>query len=97
MKLTEMGSSIQEKKPATAQAVNEAFKAAAAAGPLKGILEYTDEPIVSHDVIGNPHSCIFDSLLTMVLGDTFIKVVGWYDNEWGYSNRCVQLIEMLGK
>jgi glyceraldehyde 3-phosphate dehydrogenase len=84
-------------KPATAAAVNEAFKAAASSGPLKGILEFSDEPLVQRDIVGNPHSCIFDSGLTMMLGEKFLKVVGWYDNEWGYSNRCVQLLERLGK
>jgi len=83
-------------RPATVAAVNEAFKAAAATGPLAGILEYSDEPLVQRDIVGNPHSCIFDSELTLILGDKFLKVVGWYDNEWGYSNRCVQMLEMLG-
>ncbi len=49
------------------------------------------------DIVGNPHSCIFDSALTLALGDKFVKVVGWYDNEWGYSNRCVQMLALLGK
>ena len=84
-------------KPATVQAVNEAFKAAATSGPLAGVLEYSDEPLVQRDIVGNPHSCILDSDLTLMLGDKFLKVVGWYDNEWGYSNRCVQMLEMLGK
>jgi len=84
-------------KSTTVQAVNEAFKAAATSGPLSGVLEYSDEPLVQRDIIGNPHSCIFDSDLTLILGDKFLKVVGWYDNEWGYSNRCVQMLEMLGK
>ena len=84
-------------KPATVDAVNEAFKKAAASGSLAGILEYSDEPLVQHDIVGNPHSCIFDSGLTMLLGDKFLKVVGWYDNEWGYSNRTVQMLELLGK
>jgi len=84
-------------RPATAQSINEAFKAAAASGPLAGILEYSDEPLVQRDIVGNPHSCIFDSDLTLTLGDKFVKVVGWYDNEWGYSNRCVQMLELLGK
>jgi glyceraldehyde 3-phosphate dehydrogenase len=83
-------------KPATAQAINEAFKAAASSGPLSGVLEYSDEPLVQQDIVGNPNSCIFDSDLTLTLGDKFVKVVGWYDNEWGYSNRCVQMLEMLG-
>ena len=84
-------------KPTSVAAVNEAFKAAATSGPLAGVLEYSDEPLVQRDIIGNPHSCIFDSELTLILGDNFLKVVGWYDNEWGYSNRCVQMLEMLGK
>jgi len=83
-------------KPATAEAINAAFKAAAE-GPMKGILEYTDEPIVLQDVVGNPHSSIIDGKLTMVNGDKFVKTVSWYDNEWGYSCRCVQMLEMLGK
>ncbi len=83
-------------KPATAESVNAAFKAAASSGPLKGILEYSEEPLVTSDIVGNPYSCIFDSPLTLMLGDKFVKVVGWYDNEWGYSNRCVQLLERLG-
>jgi glyceraldehyde 3-phosphate dehydrogenase len=70
--------------------VNAAFKAAAA-GPLRGVLEYTDEPIVSSDIVTNPHSCIFDSELTMTMG-RMVKVLGWYDNEWGYSNRLVDLV-----
>jgi glyceraldehyde 3-phosphate dehydrogenase len=85
------------KTSATAATINEAFKAAAASGPLAGILEYSDEPLVLKDIVGNPHSCIFDSELTLTLGEKFVKVIGWYDNEWGYSNRCVQMLEMLGK
>jgi len=73
--------------------VNEAYRAAAA-GPLEGILQYTDDPIVSTDINGNPYSCIFDSELTMVRGN-LVKVFGWYDNEWGYSCRCVDLIARL--
>ncbi len=84
-------------KDVTAAAVNEAFKHAAGQKNYKGILEYTDEPLVSRDIIGNPHSCIFDSKLTLTLGNRFVKVVGWYDNEWGYSNRCVGMLEMLAK
>ena len=74
--------------------VKALFKAAAD-GPMKGILEYTDEPIVSCDIISNPHSCIFDSELTSVIGK-MVKVVGWYDNESGYSNRMADLIVRLG-
>jgi glyceraldehyde 3-phosphate dehydrogenase len=83
------------KKPATVEEINAAFKKAAE-GELKGILEYTDEPIVSSDVVTNPHSCVFDSGLTMSMG-TMVKVLGWYDNEWGYSNRLVDLSLFVGK
>jgi glyceraldehyde 3-phosphate dehydrogenase len=78
-------------KPVSIDAINNAFKEAATNG-LKGILEYTDEPLVSVDIVGNPHSCIFDSQLTSVIGN-MVKVVGWYDNEVGYSNRLADLIE----
>ncbi|MEY2485078.1 MAG: hypothetical protein QOH39_726 [Verrucomicrobiota bacterium] len=84
-------------KDATIDSINAAFKAAAAEKNYQGILEYSDEPLVSRDIIGNPHSCIFDSKLTLTLGNRFVKIVGWYDNEWGYSNRCVDMLEMLGK
>ena len=74
--------------------VNAALKAAAE-GPLRGILTYTDDPIVSSDIVTDPASCIFDSGLTKVLGNQ-VKVVGWYDNEWGYSNRLVDLAKLVG-
>jgi glyceraldehyde 3-phosphate dehydrogenase len=83
------------KKPATVEALNAIFKSASE-NELKGILEYTDEPIVSVDIIGNNHSCIFDSQLTSVLG-RMVKVVGWYDNESGYSTRLVDLIHYITK
>jgi glyceraldehyde 3-phosphate dehydrogenase (phosphorylating) len=83
------------KKEATKDEVNAAVKAAAE-GPLKGILAYCDEPIVSSDVIGDAHSSIFDSLCTMTQGKT-VKVVSWYDNEWGYSNRTVDIMEKVAK
>ena len=73
--------------------INAAIKAAAD-GPMKGILEYTEDPIVSVDTIHNPHSSIFDALSTIVLGKT-VKVLSWYDNEWGYSARVVDLIDKL--
>jgi glyceraldehyde 3-phosphate dehydrogenase len=82
------------KKTATVEEINTVFKNASE-GSLKGILEYTSDPIVSIDIIGNTHSCIFDSELTMVIGNT-IKVVGWYDNETGYSCRVSELIEKIG-
>jgi glyceraldehyde 3-phosphate dehydrogenase len=84
-------------KDATVNSVNAAFKDAASDKSYKGVVEYTDEELVSQDIIGNPHSCIFDSKLTIMLGNRFVKVVGWYDNEWGYSNRCVEMLEMLGR
>lgn len=83
-------------KPATAAEVNAAAKKAAE-GSLKGILQYCADPIVSRDIVGNPHSSIFDSELTMVMEGNFIKVVSWYDNEWGYSNRCVDLFRKMAK
>ena len=82
------------KNPATVDEINAAFKAAAN-GPLKGVLEYTEAPIVSSDIVTNPHSCIFDSDLTMSMGN-LVKVLGWYDNEWGYSNRLVDLSKHIG-
>jgi len=82
------------KKPATVKEVNAAFKKVSE-GTLKGILEYSEEPLVSADIIGNPYSCIFDSGLTAVIGN-MIKISGWYDNETGYSNRLVDLIEKIG-
>ena len=83
------------KKPASVEEINAAVKAAAN-GPLKGILEYTDAPIVSSDIVTNSHSCIFDSDLTMSMG-SLVKVLGWYDNEWGYSNRLVDLALHVAK
>ena len=84
-------------KDATVETINAAFKEAVSDKSYKGVVEYSDEPLVSQDIVGNPHSCIFDSQLTLTLGNRFVKIVGWYDNEWGYSNRCVELMEMLGK
>ena len=80
----------------TVEQVNEAVRMAAE-GPLVGILEYNVDPIVSTDVIGNPHSSIFDAAATQVMGGNLVKVMSWYDNEWGYSNRVVDLIERLGE
>jgi glyceraldehyde 3-phosphate dehydrogenase len=74
--------------------VNAAVRSAAE-GRLRGILEYSEVPLVSSDVIGNPHSSIFDALSTAASGDGWVKVLSWYDNEWGYSNRVVDLIERL--
>ncbi|MEV0083360.1 type I glyceraldehyde-3-phosphate dehydrogenase [Saccharopolyspora sp. NPDC050642] len=84
------------RKDATVESVNEAFKAAAAEGRLKGILKYNEDPIVSSDIVTDPHSTIFDSPLTKVIGNQ-VKIVGWYDNEWGYSNRLADLVDLVGK
>ena len=85
---------VQLSKPASIDEINAAMKAAAE-GPLKGILEYTEAPIVSADIVTDPASCIFDAPLTKVNGD-MAKVLGWYDNEWGYSTRLVDLITFVG-
>jgi glyceraldehyde 3-phosphate dehydrogenase len=87
---------VEMAKPVTKEAVNAAMKEAAE-GALKGILKYTEDAIVSSDVIGDPHSSIFAADQTMVLGDTMLKIISWYDNEWGYSCRTADLIEKLGK
>jgi glyceraldehyde 3-phosphate dehydrogenase len=81
-------------KSTSVEEVNAAF-AAAAEGPLAGILQYTEDPIVSSDIVGNPHSSIVDGLLTSVMEGTLVKVVSWYDNEWGYSNRCVDVLQKV--
>jgi len=85
---------VQLEREAGVEEVNEAYAAAAAEGPLKGYLKYTADPIVSSDIVGTPYSCTFDSLLTMASGDQ-VKVVGWYDNEWGYSSRLADLTAMV--
>ena len=82
-------------KPVTVDQVNAAFKAAAD-GPMSGILQYTDEELVSSDFIGNPHSCILDAKSTNVVDGLLVKVSGWYDNEWGYASRCVDLLRYVG-
>ncbi len=87
---------VETGRPVTVDAVNAAMKEAAA-GTLKGILRYTDDPIVSSDIIGDPYSSIFAGPWTNVIGDTMLKVLGWYDNEWGYSCRTVDLIEKIAK
>jgi len=76
--------------------VNEALKAAAE-GPMKGVLAYSTDPLVSTDILHNPNSSIVDSDLTKVIGGNLLKVVAWYDNEWGYSNRVVDLITFMGE
>jgi glyceraldehyde 3-phosphate dehydrogenase len=79
--------SLTTEKPVTVDAINAAMKKAAAAAPLKGFLEYTEEELVSSDFFGNPASSVFDATQTKVIGDKFAKVFSWYDNEWGFSNR----------
>jgi len=81
-------------KPAKTADINAAVKAAAE-GPMKRIIEYSEVPLVSSDIIGNPHSSIFDALSTAAAGDGYAKIMSWYDNEWGYSNRVVDLIDRL--
>ena len=92
--LTEL--TVEVEKATTIDAVNAAFRAAASSGPLEGFLAYSDEPLVSCDYIGNPYSCIIDSLNTNVIDGTLVKLSGWYDNEWGYSSRCVDLLRFVG-
>jgi len=75
--------------------INAAFKAASQRDELMGILKYTEDPIISTDVVSDPHSSIFDSGLTAVIDGTMVKIVTWYDNEWGYSNRCVDIVQKL--
>jgi glyceraldehyde 3-phosphate dehydrogenase len=82
------------KTEVTADEVNAAMKAAAESGPMKGILQYQEDPIVSIDIVGNSHSSIFDPALTMAKGK-LVKVVSWYDNEWGYSCRLVDLVQKV--
>ena len=82
------------KQPASAGEVNAAYKEAAANG-LNGVLEYSEEPLVSSDIVRNPHSCILDALSTMTVGDNMVKVIGWYDNEWGYSCRTADLAAFI--
>jgi glyceraldehyde 3-phosphate dehydrogenase len=84
------------KKEVTVGEVNAAVKAAAA-GPMKGILEYTEDPVVSSDVVGNPVSCLFDAGATMVMAGRTVKAIAWYDNEWGYSSRVADLLDRLAK
>ncbi len=84
-------------RPTTVEAVNAAFKQAAAAGPLKGILDTSDEPLVSHDYIGNLYSSVIDTMSTAVIDGTLVHVSSWYDNEMGYSARCVDLLAYIGR
>jgi glyceraldehyde 3-phosphate dehydrogenase len=83
-------------KDATSEMINGAFKTAAQ-GPMGHVLEYSEDPLVSVDIIGNPHSCIVDGLSTMVIDGKMAKVLAWYDNEWGYSNRLVDMVGLMVK
>jgi glyceraldehyde 3-phosphate dehydrogenase len=86
---------FEAERATSIEEINAALEEAAATGPLAGYLEYTEDPIVSSDIVGNPASSIVDSLLTAVVDGTLVKIVSWYDNEWGYSNRVVDLVQKL--
>ncbi len=86
---------VEASRETSVEEVNQAMKAAASEGPMKGLLEYTEDPIVSSDIVKNPASSIFDSQLTAVMDGTMVKVVSWYDNEWGYSCRVADLVQRL--
>jgi glyceraldehyde 3-phosphate dehydrogenase len=88
--------SVEVERPTTVAEVNAAFREAAAGGPLHGFLQYTEEELVSTDYIGNPASCILDAKSTNVIDGTLVKVSGWYDNEWGYASRCVDMLRFMG-
>jgi glyceraldehyde 3-phosphate dehydrogenase len=92
--LTDLAAVVE--RPVTVAEVNDAFRHAAA-GSMRGIMEYTEDELVSSDFIGNPASCVFDAKSTNVVDGTLVKVSGWYDNEWGYSSRCVDLLQFMGE
>ena len=85
---------FEAERATSVEEINAAFKAAAD-GDLKGILRYNEDPIVSSDIVGDEHSSIVDAPLTAVVDGTLVKVVSWYDNEWGYSNRCVDIVQKV--
>ena len=87
---------VEVERATTVEEVNAAFRTAAASGPLKGIVDYTEVELVSVDFIGNPFSCVLDAKSTNVIDGTLVKVCGWYDNEWGYASRCVDVLAMVG-
>jgi glyceraldehyde 3-phosphate dehydrogenase len=87
---------VEVERQTTVEEVNAAFKSAATSGPLKGIIDYTEVELVSVDFIGNPFSCVLDAKSTNVIDGTLVKVCGWYDNEWGYASRCVDVLGMVG-
>ena len=86
---------VRLEKDVTLDEVNDAVKAAADSGPLQNVLQYSTLPVVSTDIIGNPHSSIFDAPFTRVVEGNFVKTLNWYDNEWGYSNRVADLLSVL--
>ncbi len=86
---------VEAERETTVEEVNDALRAAAGEGPLQGLLQYTEDPIVSSDIVRNPASSIVDAQLTAVMEGTMVKVVAWYDNEWGYSNRVVDVVQRL--
>ncbi|HVP40039.1 MAG TPA: hypothetical protein VMS93_12740, partial [Candidatus Saccharimonadales bacterium] len=86
---------VETARPTDRDTLNAAMKAAAQ-GPMKGVLQYTEDPIVSVDIIGNPHSSIFDAPLTNVMGGNLVKVFSWYDNEWGFSMRMLEAVKLVG-
>ena len=88
---------VEAERPTTVEEVTDAFRASAERAPLSGILAYSDEPLVSSDIVGSPYSAVFDSPLTSVVDGTQVKVVAWYDNEWGYSSRLVELAQRVGE
>jgi glyceraldehyde 3-phosphate dehydrogenase len=87
---------VEVERTTTIDEVNAAFRKAAESGPLSGVLAYSELELVSSDYIGDPHSCILDAKSTNVVDGTLVKVSGWYDNEWGYASRCVDLLRMVG-
>ena len=87
---------LELERPATASEVNAEFRRAASE-EMRGIVEYTEEPLVSTDIVGNPHSAIFDASFTEVVADRSLRVVAWYDNEWGYASRVVDLLARVGE
>jgi len=86
---------VELDKSASVDDINAAFKAAASEAPLQGYLSYTEDPIVLQDIVGDPSSCVFDAGSTYEVGGNFVKVIGWYDNEWGYSNRTADLMKKM--
>jgi glyceraldehyde 3-phosphate dehydrogenase len=86
---------VNTEKPVTVESVNAAFKEASESDEMYGILGYSDEPLVSMDYKEDPRSSIVDGLATMVIGENMVKVLSWYDNEWGYSNRCADLVYFI--